>query len=145
MKNLTKVGYLLVLILVVVLLLIENISYSYHNIDKFTITKYLENPQKYGGVKLENFGKIVSISQDHFYFDIGSRDLKIYGSGIKRPILGELVVYTNYNKNGRIEMIDYHTYDYNYVIYGISFIALIIFIIIFFVEWKFSRRGFKDA
>lgn len=145
MKNLSKIGYFLVFILVAVLLLFDNLDYSASNKDGFTITKYLENPQKYGGIKLENFGRIVNISQDHFYLNIGSRDLKVYGSGIKRPVLGEIVVYINYNKNGRIEMIDYHTYDYNYILYGISFFALIVFMIIFFMEWKFTRRGFEDA
>jgi len=145
LKNLIKVGYLLVFILVAVILLFDNLDYSASNKDRFTITKYLENPQKYGGIKLENFGRIVNISQDHFYLDIGSRDLKVFGSGIKKPVLGEIVVYINYNKNGRIEMIDYHTYDYNYVLYGLSFFALIVFMIIFFMEWKFTRRGFEDA
>lgn len=113
--------------------------------DSFTIKKYLENPQKYGGVKIENFGRIVNISQDHFYFDIGSTDLKVFGSGVKEPVLGEMVVYLDYRKDGRIKMIDFHTYDYNFILYGISFIALIVFIFIFLKEWKFSWKGFKDA
>ncbi|MCH8003871.1 MAG: hypothetical protein IH934_04550 [Nanoarchaeota archaeon] len=145
MKNLIMVGYSLLFVLIVVLLLFDSPGYSAADIDRFTITRYLENPQKYGGVKLENFGRIVNISQDHFYFDIGSMDLKVFGSGIKRPVLGELVVYIHFNKNGRIEMIDNHTYDYNYVLYGISFFSLIVFIIIFFKEWKFTRRRFEDA
>jgi len=145
LKNLTKIWFFLVLILTVVLLIHDNVRGVDKAKEGFTITKYLENPQKYGGVKLENFGRIVNISQDHFYLDIGSRDLKVFGSGIKKPILGEIVVYINYNKNGRIEMIDYHTYDYNYVLYGISFFALIAFMIIFFMEWRFTRRGFEDA
>lgn len=145
MKILLRTGYLLILILIIVLLLIDNISYSGAKEEGFTYSNYLENPQKYGGVKLENFGKIVKINQDHFYFDIGSRDLKVYGTGIKRPVLGEIVVYINYNKNGKMEMIDYHTYDYNYVLYGLSVFALFIFMILFFLDWKFTWRGFKDA
>jgi len=145
LKNLTKIWFFLVLILIVSLFIRDNVRSMDKAKEGFTVNNYLENPQKYGGVKLENFGRIVNINQDHFYLNIGGRDLKVYGSGIKRPILGEIVVYINYNKNGRLEMIDYHTYDYNYVLYGISFFALILFIIIFFREWKFTWRGFKDA
>jgi len=145
LKILLRTGYLLILILIIVLLLIDNISYSGAKEEGFTYSNYLENPQKYGGLKLENFGRIVNINQDHFYFDIGSRDLKVYGTGIKRPVLGEIVVYINYNKNGKMEMIDYHTYDYNYVLYGLSVFALFIFMILFFFDWKLTWRGFKDA
>ena len=113
--------------------------------ERFTHDNYLENPQKYGGVKYERMGKIISISQDHFYFELGARDIKVIGSGIKRPILGETVVYVHYRKDGVIELIDYHNYNYNYLLYGVSFIALLIFIMIFFKEWKITWRGFKDA
>lgn len=144
-KNLIKIGYLLTIILVIALIFIENKDFSDSNDDIFTISNYIDNPEKYGGVQLENFGRIVEINQDHFYFDIGSMDLKVYGTEIKKPILGEIVVYIDYNKNGKMEMIDYHTYDYNYVLYGLSFFSLIVFVIIFFAEWKITRRGFEDA
>jgi len=67
------------------------------------------------------------------------------GSGIKRPIYGETLVYVHYRKDGIIELIDYHNYDYNYFLYIISFFAFIVFIIIFLKEWKITRRGFEDA
>lgn len=144
-KNLGRIWHFLVFFLVVELLLYDNARYHDAAKDSFTIENYFGDPEKYGGIKIENFGRIVNISEDHFYFDIGSAKLKVFGSGIRIPILGEMVIYLDYRKDGIIEMIDFHTYDYNFILYGISFAALIVFVFIFLKEWKFSWKGFKDA
>jgi len=52
------------------------------------LKSYIENPQKYGGHKVENFGRIANISQESFYFNLGSDTIKVIGKGIKKPVLG---------------------------------------------------------
>ena len=135
----------MVFTLIVVLFIQDNVRSLNKDEEHFTVTNYFENPQKFGGVKAEHMARIVNISQDHFYVNIGDRDLKIMGSDIKRPVLGETVVYVHYRKDGIVELIDYHNYNYNYFLYGVSFLGLIIFLIIFFHEWKITRGGFEDA
>lgn len=144
-KNLAGIGYFLVLILVLTIYVHDNLR----DVDKakegFTIINYLKNPQKYGDHKAESMAKIINISQDHFYINVGNTNLKVMGSGIRRPVLGETAVFLNYRKDGIIELVDYHNYNCNYVLYFVSFFAIIISIIIFFREWKITARGFKDA
>tara|TARA_B100000315_G_scaffold250857_1_gene284483 strand:+ start:1211 stop:1666 length:456 start_codon:yes stop_codon:yes gene_type:complete len=144
-KNLVKTGYILTLILLLTIFLYDNVKGINKAKEGFTIEKYMENPQKFGGIKFEHMARIINISQDHFYVNLGNRDLKVMGSGIKRPIYGETLVYVHYRKDGIIELIDYHNYDYNYFLYIISFFAFIVFIIIFLKEWKITWRGFEDA
>src|SRR3989344_3779187 len=109
------------------------------------LTNYLNNPEKYSGNKVEYFGKIINISQDSLYFRAEGKEIKVYGSGVKMPVLGETVVFLDFQKDGKIRIIDYHNYNYNYVIYLISFFALAVFVAIFLKEWKLTRKGFKDA
>lgn len=113
--------------------------------DGFTISNYLSSPEKYDGHKMEIMGRVVNISQGHFVFNIGSTDLKISGSGIKKPVLGETALYANFRGDGTIEMIDYHNYNYNHILYIISFVAIILFLAIFLREWKLTSGGFKNA
>ena len=107
----------------------------------FTLNDYLENPQKYGGYKGQHFGKFISISQDNFYYDLGDLDIKVIGSGVRNPIYGETVIFVNHRTDGIIELVDYHNYNYNYLLYFFSFIALVIFLILFFREWRLTLRG----
>lgn len=132
-------------LLIVGIFLYDNVKTAEMAREGFSINKYMENPQKYGGREFEHMTTIVNISQDHFYIKLGGKDIKVIGSDIKKPIFGEIVVYLDYKKNGRIELIDYHTYDYNYILYILSIFALIVFIMMFFKEWKIAPRGFKNA
>ncbi|MCH7770309.1 MAG: PD-(D/E)XK nuclease family protein, partial [Bacteroidetes bacterium] len=97
----------------------ERVHYSNKAKDDFSLSGYLEHPQRYGGNKGEVFGKILNISQNHFYFNLGDKTIKVYGPGIKKPVYGETVVFLNFRKDGIIEMMDYHNYNYNYFLYGI--------------------------
>lgn len=143
MGVLTRVWYVLLFILIVGLLLYENIYYSMGDI--FSLDKYLNNPEKYGAYKGQPFGRIINISQDHFYFDGGGLPFKVIGSGVRKAVYGETILFLNFRKDGIIELIDYHNYNYNHLLYILSFIAFIIFLILFFKEWKITFRGFKDA
>ena len=145
LKILMKIWYFLVFLLLIGLLVHENVKNIDNSRDGFSLKNYYENPQKYGDVKFERMGKITKINQDHFYFDLGNVNIKIFGSGVKKSILGETVVYVIYRMYVLIQLIDYHNYNFNYLLYVISIVALFVFIIIFFKEWKITVRGFEDA
>ena len=145
MKTLPKICYFIVFALIVGTFFYERFYYSNLAKHSFTLDNYLQNPQMYGKYTDERFGRVINISSDHFYFNLGDRIIKVYGHGINKAIYGESAVFLSYNKDGRIEMIDYHNYDYNYLVYAISFLALIVFIVIFFKEWRITSRGFVNA
>lgn len=144
MKTPNKFLYFSIVLLTIGLFVYGNIRYFRHLSEGFSINNYLENPNRFGEHKDERFGKIINISEDHFYFSLGDINIKIYGAGIKKPIFGETVVFVNYGRDGKITLIDYHNYNYNYLLYILSFFALVIFVIIFLKEWKITPRGFKD-
>jgi len=102
------------------------------------------------GVERETqlFGKIINVSEDHFYFHDDSSDFRIDSLGmpkVRKAMYGETVVHVISRGDGTFEGLDYHNYDYNYVLYVISFVAFVIFLVLFFREWKLTFRGFKDA
>ena len=103
LRNLSRVWLFLIFILIVVLFLHDNVRSTLKAKDHFTLNNYLENPHEYGGHKTEVMGRITSISQNYFYFNVGTKNIKIFGSGIKKPILGETVVFLNFRKDGIIE------------------------------------------
>lgn len=144
-KILFRIFYCLVFFLFIGLLIYENTYVLNKSKNSFSIEKYLREPEKFGNKKMERIIKIENISNNHFYFQWGEFNIKVLGSGIEKPVLGETVVYLNFRKDGIIEMIDYHNYNYNYVLYTISVFALILFLIFFFMEWKLTKRGFEDA
>ena len=140
-----KIWFLFILILIISLMIYETKYYADYSRNNFNLKNYFENPQKYGNYRSEVFGKIVNISQDHFYFDVGGERIKVLGKGIQKSVLGETVLYVEYKKDGNIVMIDYHNYNYNYILYAISFLAVVVFVFLFFKEWKITSRGFKNA
>ncbi len=136
--------YILVLILMLSLVWYDNkVPRNVENIS--FLQNYLKNPEKYGGRQVENFGKIINSSNDHFYFYTDNAIILVYGSGVKKSKYGETVMFLDYKKNGIIEMVDYHHYKYNYVLYFTSVIAIGLCAVILFKEWKLTRRGFKSA
>lgn len=143
MDLLNKFWHIVLFVLIVGLFTYDNLNYRY--MKNFSMESYLENPQKYGGYKGQQFGKIINISEGHFYFDMGSQTIKVYGSGVKKAILGETLLFLHYRKDGKIGLIDYHNYNYNYLLYIISLFAFVIFIVIFFKEWKFTFWRFESA
>ena|SRR3989344_9053241 len=141
MGGLAKVWYFLLFVLITILFFYGNVMDKSYGEDAFNLDNYLKNPQKYGDYKGQVFGKITGINQDSFYIN----SLKVSGSGIIKPVYGETVLFLDFKKDGIIKLIDYHNYNYNYFLYVISFFAFVVFIVIFFKEWKITLRGFKDA
>ena len=144
-EKINKVLYLIALLLLVILVFYHNYYFKAGSSNGFSINNYEASPQAYGERKIEQFGRIINISRDYFYFDLGGKSIKIYGTGITKPTLGETVIFANYGKDGKIRLIDYHNYNFNYVLYVISVLALVVFFVIFLKEWKITKRGFKNA
>ena len=140
-----RVGYLLLFILIFGLFLYDNAERENMAKEEFSIRGYLNDPQKYGSHQIESMVKITAISEDHFYVNLEGTQLNVVGSGIKMPVFGQTAAFLDFRKDGTIKLIDYHNYNYNYLLYIMSFFALIVFLIIFFKEWKITLRGFKNA
>lgn len=142
MRGMVRAWYFIIFLIVITLALYGNLIKT----NKLPSSRdYLLNPSKYGGYEGEYFGKIINISEDYFYIRVPSTDLKVIGSGIKKPVLGESTFLLYFGRDGFIKLIDYHNYNYNYLLYLFSGFAFIIFLIIFFKEWRITKRGFKDA
>lgn len=145
-----KINPISLLTITVILLIFTSLMYEkVYFSDKvhlgFSFNKYLDNPQLYGGEKVEVFGTFNNVSDEFFYFNIGDKSIKVYGSHLTKPIFGETVLHLSFKKDGVIEMIDYHNYNLNYLLYVFSLIAVFILLILFFKEWKITPKGFKNA
>ncbi len=137
MGVLNRIWYALIFILIVGLFFYDNVWWLYRDLNIGDVDR-----------ETQVSGKIVNISEDHFYIYTGSSNLRIESSNtpkIRKARYGETVVHVLWRKNGTIEGLAYHNYDYNYVLYLFSFIALLMFLIIFFREWKLTSRGFENA
>lgn len=145
MGALIRIWYSTLLVLIITLFVYSNVCEMYMDEHEFSLENYLKNPQKYGNYKAKHFGKIINISQDHFYYNVGELSIRVEGSGVKKAVYGETTLFINHRKDGIIELIDYHNYNYNYVLYVLSLLAFIIFLIIFLKEWKITPGGFEDA
>lgn len=137
MGDFIRIWYALLFILIFGLFLYDNVWYMEYSLSERDIER-----------ETQFFGKIVNISDDHFYLDIGSSNIRIESFNmleIRKARYGETVVHVIYGGEGAIEGIGYHNYDYNYFLYVLSSIAFVIFLIIFFKEWRFTWRGFENA
>ena len=144
-KYLRRIQYLIIFLLILSLFAYENVISYDKRTEEFGLENYMSNPEKYGGYEKQHFGTITEIHDDYFYFNSIQGELKVYGKGVEKAKFGETVFLLRYRKDGVIELVDYHNYNYNYFLYFISFVALIIFLYIFFREWRFTLKGFEDA
>ena len=102
------------------------------------------NPEEFSGKKLTFIGPVINISSSSFYMRINHRPLKVYYKELRNPVLGQIYVIGTLNSDGSVNALNVHDLSYNYVKYFISFFALIIFLFIFFKEWKFKKWGFIE-
>lgn len=109
-----------------------------------TIDEFLNNPQKYEGRITEFTGPVASTSSDSFVMVINQKSLKIYYTLYEKPKLGQIYSLVRLNADGTSNAIKIHELSYNYIKYAVSFIALIIFLYIFFRDWKFKKWRFVE-
>lgn len=143
-KNILKITFY---ITVLALLVISLIHYSVVYDSSFPeINKFLEEPERFDGLTKQTMGPFAGYTTDGFLIEYNKRLIPVYyDQEYVAPRFGEVIVYGIFHREGYIEAIGVHNYDYNYVIYLISFITIIFVIILFFSEWKITLRGFKSA
>tara|TARA_Y100000310_G_scaffold202322_1_gene202456 strand:- start:474 stop:893 length:420 start_codon:yes stop_codon:yes gene_type:complete len=104
-----------------------------------------ENPERYDQLLTEQYGRIKEFREDGFILLSGNEEILVKTKNIRNPIQGSLSILGTFHKEGFIELNNIHYFDYNNSKYVVSVIGLIIFLFIFFKEWKITSRGFKHA
>ena len=99
----------------------------------------LINPALYSGKKFTFIGPVINTTSSSFYMSVNHKPLRVNYQNLQKPILGQIYVLATLNNDGSANALDVHDLSYNYVKYFISFFAFIIFLVIFFKEWKFKK------
>ena len=137
MGVLTKLFYIMIFFLIFGLIFYDHVWWANHIIKIERV-----------GIEGQTFGKVINISEDHFYLRTVSSNIRIDSLGmpkVRKAKYGETVVHVIYREKGVVEGVDYHNYDYNYILYVVSFFSLFVLLFVFFKEWKLTLRGFEDA
>lgn len=106
--------------------------------------EFLANPKKYSGQIVQFSGRVLNISEDSFYLSLNQMPLKVYYAGLEKPKLGQVEVKVELNEDGTAKALDMHVLSYNYIKYFISFFGLILFVFIFFKEWRLKKWRFVE-
>ena len=139
-----KINLFLYILIVLLFLLL---SFDFYLSKKYyppSSDEFLANPAKYGGMQSEFTGTFINSSEDSFYLRVNQKPIKVYYSGFKKPELGQVYLLVELNKDGTAKALEVHKMSYNYLKYFISLIGLIIFLVIFFKEWKFKKGRFVE-
>ena len=105
---------------------------------------FLDKPMQYAGQYAEFAGSVMNITAESFYMRVNQKPLKIHYSGLKKPKFGQVYVWAKLNADGTVKGLEVHNLSYNYAKYIVSFFAFIIFLFIFFNEWKLKRLRFVE-
>ncbi|MBS3101549.1 hypothetical protein J4204_05465 [Candidatus Woesearchaeota archaeon] len=103
-----------------------------------SIDAFLGNSEKYEGKYSKFAGPVINVSGSSFYMRVNQRPLKVYHANLEKPKFGQVYVWARLNSDGTAEAIEVHNFSYNYAKYFLSFFAFILFLLIFFREWKFK-------
>ena len=133
--------------LVLVLLGVTLVHYAVASDDYFSIDDFLENPAPYQGLYKNVMGPYGGSFDNGFYVIVNHKPVKVHYDQDYTPVrYGEVLVYGIVQEDGSVRAVGVHNYNYGYfVLYVGSIIAGIIILIIFFTEWKITRRGFERA
>ncbi len=141
--GLSGLGYILIALLFLVSLTHYNLVYGQKSI---VVSDFLDSPAAYAQQKKGIMGPYGGTAEDGFYIEYNHRPVHIrYANPYKPPRFGEVLAYGTLQADGSLLAEGVHNYDYNYLIYGLSFIAGIGVLILFFKEWKFVRGRFEHA
>lgn len=100
---------------------------------------YLSKKHYYPTSEMTFIGSVINVSPSSFYMSINHRPLKVYHENLQKPVLGQVYVLGTLNPDGTANALDVHDLSYNYIKYFISFFAFIVFLFIFFREWKIRK------
>lgn len=133
------ISYVLTGFILILTLVHYNLTYG----NTVMITDFIENPPAYAGVERSVMGVYNGNFADGFILRYNQKLVAIfYDHDYLPPRYGEVLVYGQLQQDGSIKALAVHNYDYNFVIYGISFIAGIFVLFSFFKEWKITTSGF---
>ena len=134
-KNVAITAYIVLLIVFVFLSVDFYLSKNYYD---SSIDAFLSNPPKYEGKNSKFAGPVINVSSDNFYMKVNQRPLKVYYPNLEKPKFGQVYVWVKLNADGTAQALNVHNFSYNYAKYFLSFFAFILFLFIFFKEWKFK-------
>ncbi len=130
----------------VLLLLVTLFHYHLVYLVSFTIGDFFAHPAQYAGINKSLTGPYGGPADGGFYLIYNQRAARIYyDQQYTPPRLGEVNLYGELQADGSLRALRVHNYNYNYVLYVLSFFAGLGTLIFFFHEWKITRKGFKHA
>ncbi len=113
---------------------------------KFFTKKFSQQPEKLDGVIKTFLAPYGEPSEEGFSIIYNKQKISVhYQKEHEPPRFGEIGVHGVVKKEGHIQALAVHNYDYNYVIYILSFLAGIFVLACFLKEWKITRRGIESA
>lgn len=119
----------------------------FHKFDNSTnLQNILETPAKYEGVYYQTSGRVVKVSNDFFYIldTEANKEVPVLYSDHNIGKGDNLVVYGPFTSGGYMIAANLRMQNSEPFKYGISLIAGLYFIWLFFNEWKLTRYGFEE-
>lgn len=111
----------------------------------FTMHDFLLEPQKYAGQTRNIMGVYQEPTKKGFSIIYNKEKVEIiYDKEHQAPKYGEILIFGELQRDGTVKALGVHNYNYNFLLYLLSFIAGIIIIVVFFREWKLTKKGFVD-
>lgn len=150
-KNKKSVWKYLVYFLIQITFIFSLVHYGLYLRDNEKVLEsfYLDNGREEFGYKRTVMGayagELEGGLRNGFYLMHNTKKMLVFYSEDYMPHqYGEVAVY-GYITNEAIYALSVHNYNYNYVLYFISFFSGLFILAFFFREWKMTRRGFENA
>ncbi|MFH1317238.1 MAG: hypothetical protein ABII01_06990 [Candidatus Woesearchaeota archaeon] len=126
-------------------ILLASSYYIFLEHDKYfpSISDINKNPSKYENMKVEIWGYLEEINETEYYVSYNSEKIKIFGNQRKNDDSVRQVMIRGTVENGAVIEEEFLMFEKDSLMYGLSIIGLIGFLIIFFYEWKVKLKRFK--
>lgn len=134
------IGYILIVYILILTLFHYYLVYS---AGSFTMNDFIENHFCCAGFYKNFMGVYLNLYSDGFIVNYNHHPVKIiFNEEYIPPRYGEVSVYGVLQQDGTVKAVDVHNYNYNFILYGISFIAGVMVLFSFFKEWRLTSCGF---
>jgi len=143
LKLLRRISYILI-----ILLLMFSWGHYYITMAEPVLptSGFIENPQLYDGLTRTVLGIYAGPSPEGFVLQYNQRLIPVqYHGKVIPPRYGQILIYGTFHQEGYIEAQQVHNYNYNYLIYFISFLTFLFVLALFASEWKITKRGIESA
>lgn len=131
------------IIALILFLILSIYMVSYHSLYYPSIDDLLSNPEKFHNKLVEQYGVVSDKIEGSFYINWGNEKIKVISNETGITKYGYTTVYGIFKKEGYIQALKLHHHNYNNLKYLVSILAGLIFIYLFFKEWKIIKGGFK--